>query len=108
MTQPKKQVREKGYAVSKARSHFTLEKNVIGLKVAEALPIVDQYLDQAVLARANTVRIIHGMGTGALRNGIHQYLKKNAKVESYRLGGQGEGGMGATVVTLKKVGKHHG
>ncbi len=108
MPPQKKQVREKGYAVSKVRSHFTLEKNVIGLKVAEALPIVDQYLDQAVLARANTVRIIHGMGTGALRNGIHQYLKKNAKVESYRLGGQGEGGMGATVVTLKKAGKHHG
>lgn len=110
LTKPphKKTVREKGYAVHKTTPHFSLEKNVIGLKVAEALPIVDYYLDQAVLAKANTVRIIHGMGTGALRNGIHQFLKKNAKVESYRLGGQGEGGMGATVVTLKKAGKYHG
>ena len=55
-----------------------------------------------------SVRIIHGNGTGALRNGIHQYLKRDSKVEAYRLGGQGEGGMGATVVTLKKVGKRHG
>lgn len=109
-TQPPqtKKAREKGYSLNKAGHHFSLELNVIGLKVAEALPVVDHYLDQAVIAKASTVRIIHGMGTGALRSGIHQYLKRHAKVETYRLGGQGEGGMGATVVTLKKAGKQHG
>ena len=51
------------------------------------------------------VRIIHGMGTGKLRKGVHDYLKHNPQVESYTMGGQGEGGLGATVVKLKQKGK---
>lgn len=104
----KKSVKTKGYTLNPANHKFSWELNVIGMKVAEALPVVDHYLDQAVLSKSDTVRIIHGMGTGALRTGIHQYLKHHAKVAAYRLGGQGEGGMGATVVTLKKAGKRHG
>jgi DNA mismatch repair protein MutS2 len=50
-------------------------------------------------------RLIHGHGTGALRSAIHQYLKSNKYVESYRVGGQGEGGVGATVVTFKGASK---
>lgn len=105
---PKKQTREKGYQLHKTNTHFSTELNVIGMKVAEALPVVDKYLDNAILNKVYSVRIIHGNGTGALRTGIHQYLKKDPKVEDYRLGGQGEGGMGATVVTLRKAGKRHG
>ena len=51
------------------------------------------------------MRIIHGMGTGKLRKGVHDYLKHNPQVESYTMGGQGEGGLGATVVKLKQKGK---
>ena len=105
---PKKKIKEKGYQLHKTSAHFSMELNIIGMKVTEALPVVDKYLDNAILNKVYSVRIIHGNGTGALRAGIHQYLKKEPKVEDYRLGGQGEGGMGATVVTLKKVGKRHG
>ncbi len=104
----KKRSKEKGYQLHKTTTHFSMELNLIGMKVAEALLIVDKYLDNAILNKVYSVRLIHGNGTGALRNGIHQYLKKDAKVESYRLGAQSEGGTGATVVTLKKAGKRHG
>ena len=77
------------------------ECNVIGLTVREALPIVSKYLDDAVSVHYHEVRIIHGAGTGKLRQGIHEYLKKSPYVASFRLGGMGEGGVGATVVTLK-------
>ena len=96
--------KKKGYGKSSIRS-FSMECNVIGYRVAEAIAIIDKYLDNAVLAKASSVRIIHGMGTGALRKGVHDYLKKNPRVESFHMGGQGEGGLGATIVTLKKKGK---
>lgn len=105
---PKKKSKEKGYGFTKSSSSFSMELNVIGMTVAEAVPVIDKYLDNALLAKVGTVRIIHGNGTGALRKGVHTYLKKNAKVAEYRLGGQGEGGLGATVVTLKSRGKQHG
>ena len=75
--------------------------NVIGCYVDEALPIIDKYLDNAILAHRNQVRIIHGSGTGALRKGVHAYLKRHPKVSEFRLGQEGEGGLGATIVTLK-------
>lgn len=80
----------------------SLECNVIGMRVDEALIVVDKYLDDALLANVPSVRIIHGHGTGALRSAVHDKLKKTKFVESYRLGGGGEGGVGATVVTFKK------
>ncbi|MEE3467626.1 MAG: endonuclease MutS2 [Eubacterium sp.] len=85
---------------AKAMSVHT-EINLIGMKVAEALPLLEKYLDDAYLAHLSQVRIIHGMGTGALRAAVHDHLKRNRCIESYRLGEQGEGGYGATVAFFK-------
>ena len=63
--------------------------------------MIDKYLDDCALAKLQTVRIVHGKGTGKLRDGIHQFLKKNPHVKSFRLGTFGEGEMGVTVVELK-------
>lgn len=77
------------------------EINVIGLTVYEAIPIVDKYLDDANIAKLETIRIVHGKGTGKLKAGIHAFLKKHPHVKSYRMGTFGEGEMGVTVVTIK-------
>ena len=77
------------------------EINLLGLTVDEAIPIVDKYLDDCYIAKLSPVRIVHGKGTGALRNGIHHYLKSNKIVDSFRLGTFGEGEMGVTIVNLK-------
>lgn len=107
ITHAKRQVQKKtkkSYTMKEVKS-ISMECNVIGMRVAEALPIIDKYLDDAILAKASSVRLIHGMGTGALRKGVHDYLKRNPRVDSFQMGGQGEGGLGATVVTLKQKGK---
>ena len=78
------------------------EINVIGLNVEEAIYIIDKYLDDCSLSSLNNVRIVHGKGTGKLREGIHAFLKKHPHVKSFRLGTFGEGEMGVTVVELKK------
>lgn len=78
-----------------------METDVRGCALDEALPQVDQYLDEAVLAGLGEVSIIHGKGTGVLRAGIQQHLKHHPHVKSYRLGVYGEGESGVTVVTLK-------
>lgn len=77
------------------------EINLLGLTVDEAIPIVDKYLDDCFMAKLSPIRIVHGKGTGALRNGIHKFLKTNKLVDSFRLGTFGEGEMGVTVVNLK-------
>ena len=77
------------------------EINVIGMNVEEANFVIDKFLDDCSLSKLETVRIIHGKGTGKLKNGIHQFLKSNSHVKSFRLGTFGEGEMGVTVVTLK-------
>lgn len=77
------------------------EINLLGLTVDEAIPLVDKYIDDCFMAKLSPVRIVHGKGTGALRNGIHKYLKTNKLVDSFRLGTFGEGEMGVTVVSLK-------
>ena len=81
--------------------HVSPEINLLGLTVDEALPIIDKYLDDCYIAKLSTVRIVHGKGTGALRAGIHRYLKTHKLVADFRLGTFGEGEMGVTVVTLK-------
>lgn len=79
----------------------TTEINGIGCNVEESLFLVDKFLDDASLAKLSQVRIVHGKGTGTLKNGIHTFLKKHPHVKSFRLGTFGEGEMGVTVVELK-------
>ncbi len=78
-----------------------MECDVRGMAVDEAIPVVDQYLDEAVLASLGEVTIIHGKGTGVLRQGIQQHLRHHPHVKSFRLGVYGEGESGVTVVELK-------
>lgn len=88
------------YKTNKAKTAVT-EINVIGFNVEEAIFTIDKYLDDCYLAKLNTVRIVHGKGTGTLRKGVHNFLKTNCHVKSFRLGTFGEGEMGVTVVELK-------
>lgn len=88
------------YKTNKAKTAVT-EINVIGFNVEDAIFTIDKYLDDCYLAKLNTVRIVHGKGTGTLRKGIHQFLKTNSHVKGFRLGTFGEGEMGVTVVELK-------
>ena len=78
------------------------EINVIGKNVEDAIYVIDKYLDNCYLSGMSPIRIVHGKGTGRLREGIHQYLKINPHVKSFRIGTFGEGEMGVTVVELKK------
>ena len=75
---------------------------VDGKTVDEAIAELDKYLDDAYIAHLKTVRIVHGKGTGALRKGVHNYLKRQKHVASYRLGEFGEGDAGVTIVEFKK------
>src|SRR5881296_4002383 len=77
------------------------EINVIGLKVDEALDIADKFLDDAFLAQVNPVRIVHGMGTGALRQAIADWLTKHPHVSRFESAPHSEGGRGVTIVTLR-------
>ena len=79
----------------------SLELNVIGMTVQEALPEVEAFIDGAVCANLEEVRIVHGGGTGKLRAGIQDYLKKHRNVEEFRLGKYGEGETGVTIVKIK-------
>lgn len=87
------------YKISKTKN-IASEINVIGLTVEEAIPIIDKFLDDCILAKLQTTRIVHGKGTGKLRQGIHNFLKKHPKVKSFRTGTYGEGEMGVTIVSL--------
>lgn len=87
-------------SVSKAKN-VSSEINVIGFNVDEAIFVIDKFLDDCTIANLQTVRIVHGKGTGKLREGIHKFLKSNSRVKSFRVGTYGEGEMGVTVVELK-------
>lgn len=77
------------------------EINVIGQNVDEACFSIDKYLDNCILSGLPNIRIVHGKGTGALRTGIHKFLKTHPHVKSFRIGTFGEGEMGVTIVELK-------
>ena len=77
------------------------EINVLGQNIEDACFTIDKYLDDCSIAKLSSVRIVHGKGTGKLREGIHIFLKKHPHVKSFRLGTFGEGEMGVTVVELK-------
>ncbi len=87
-------------SLSKASS-ISSEINLIGMKVDEAIPKLDKYLDDAYLSHLSTVRIVHGKGTGALRSAVTQHLKKVSYVSGFRAGEFGEGDSGVTIVEFK-------
>ena len=74
---------------------------MIGQTVDEAVANVDRFIDEAVLAGMSQLWIIHGMGTGKLRAGLHAHFRKHPNVADFRLGTYGEGESGVTVLTLK-------
>lgn len=99
------QNRGKGSASSQIKlsksASISTEVNLIGMTVDEAVPIMEKYLDDAYLAHLNNVRVVHGRGTGALKNACHKRLRQLTYVKSFRLGEFGEGDSGVTVVTFK-------
>ena len=97
-----KSANSKASSVTSFKSkEVTPEINVIGQNIEEACFVIDKYLDDCAIAKLSPVRIVHGKGTGKLREGIHNFLRKNSHVKSFRLGTFGEGEMGVTVVELK-------
>ena len=103
-TQPKKQVKKTGVA-NMVKSKANAIKSSIDLRgymVDEAIYEIDKYLDDAFLAGYDSVQIIHGKGTGALRKGVQEHLKRHHYVKTMRIGGFDEGGAGVTVVEIKK------
>ncbi|MCM3737374.1 endonuclease MutS2 [Bacillus cytotoxicus] len=95
-------VEKKAVTAVKGRDyHVSLELDLRGERFEDALARVEKYLDDAQLASYPRVSIIHGKGTGALRQGVQDYLKKHRGVKSFRYGDMGEGGLGVTVVELK-------
>ena len=87
-------------SISKSKS-VKSEINVIGMNVDEAIWVIDKFLDDTSLAKLQSVRIVHGKGTGKLREGIHKFLKTNSHVQSFRIGSFGEGELGVTIVELQ-------
>ncbi|NLJ90581.1 MAG: endonuclease MutS2 [Clostridiales bacterium] len=94
------QVRTGKLKMSKV-STISPEINLIGKRVDQALVDLDKYLDDAYLSHLKEVRIIHGKGTGALRDAVHSHLRKSKYVKSYRLGEFGEGDAGVTIAEFK-------
>ena len=97
--EPEKKTRTEAGKIKMSKSmSISPECNLIGMRVDEALPVLEKYLDDAYLSHLPQVTIIHGRGTGALRDAVHQYLKRLSYVKKYRVGGFGEGDHGVTIV----------
>lgn len=92
-------VKSGGRPKMKKTGHY--EVNIIGMRYQEAMDTVDKFIDDAIVLGYPSVRIVHGMGTGVLRNGVRKMLKTNKNVKAFRDGGPNEGGLGATVVDLE-------
>lgn len=100
--QPREKGRKSNYSGSFSKSaSISPEINLLGKTVDEALAALDKYLDDAYLSHLTSVRVVHGKGTGALRNGIHRYLKGVRYVKTFRMGEFGEGDAGVTIVEFK-------
>lgn len=97
----KPQVTQNITKIRSTRDPVRIELDVRGNTVEDAIIQIDKYLDEALLDGLNQVSVIHGKGTGALGLGIQKYLRGHRLVKSFRWGGQGEGGLGATIVELK-------
>ncbi len=100
-THPKAEKAGGGKIKSSKALAIQTDVNLIGKTVDEALSELDKYLDDAYLSHLHQVTVIHGRGTGALRNAVHSHLKKTKYVKGYRLGEFGEGGQGVTIVEFK-------
>ncbi len=102
-----KQKNSQGYRNAKPKSgdkeirSASSEINLLGMNVEDAILEVDRFIDMSFRGHLKTIYLIHGKGTGALRAGIHAYLKKHKSVAFFRLGAYGEGESGVTVVELK-------
>ena len=99
-TETKKEIITKKQSMF-APKNVKTELNVIGMNIEESIFLVDKFLDEAAVAKLETVRIVHGKGTGILGKGIQKYLRSHPHVKSYRYGIFGEGEMGVTVVEIK-------
>jgi DNA mismatch repair protein MutS2 len=99
---PQTKTRSGGSQVKLAKSYsVSAEINLIGMSSDEAIVELDKYLDDAYLAHISPVRVVHGKGSGILRKAVHQYLRRQKHVASYRLGEYGEGDAGVTIVEFK-------
>ncbi|MEY9970240.1 DNA mismatch repair protein MutS2 [Lysinibacillus sp. RC46] len=98
---PEKEPVQRMAGVKNRNSQVKLELDLRGERYEDAIIRTEKYIDDALLANYGRVSIIHGVGTGALRQGIQSYLKKHKRVKSFRFGEAGEGGLGVTVVELK-------
>jgi DNA mismatch repair protein MutS2 len=99
MKRPLQRMGETGMA---AAQQITTEISLRGMTVDEALYDLEKYLDQAILAGLSRFRVIHGKGTGVLRQAVQQYLKENPMVKSVQFAEQNEGGLGATIVEIRR------
>ncbi|MBO4537710.1 MAG: Smr/MutS family protein, partial [Erysipelotrichaceae bacterium] len=104
LARPREPEKPRNAASSKVvkSSSFAIELNLLGYRVDEALETMDKFLDNALVANVPFVRIVHGMGTGALRTAIWNRLRTLKYVKKFEHGGQGDGGSGVTIVTFRE------
>ena len=96
-----KQVKTKTYISKPRYARVSKELNVVGLRVEDALILVEEYIDKALASNMSSVKIIHGVGTGALKKAIRDILKKKKQIKEYHDGDYYDGGLGVTIINFK-------